>query len=186
MIGGVDQTKLNMRAFILSTNDAVKASDITLSIESPTRGRIPVQLGTNGDILNFPHEKTLLREDQPVFSNQPKGTLKMVVSLSIPVPDNLSFRYARLADGTAELNKLIKAKAGLLSFIAPKAKGVVFVFPKASGGKAKVTVVEPSGPKEFIAGPDGQVKLKLDKSLVKANPEIKLSEKPEGVVPDID
>jgi hypothetical protein len=107
-------------------------------------------------------------------------------SVWLPIPDALSFRYAILGDGVAEANKMIKAQAGIMSLLAPKAKGVLFLFPKASAGKAKVIIATSAGRKESTADKDGEIELKMEKSLLSENPEVRMSEKPKAVVPDIE
>src|SRR5205807_528971 len=102
-----------MRMFVSSTNKSVDPANITLAIHSASKGTIPVSLDTNGQILKFPHEKELVRENPSMVANQPKGSLRMMVSVQLPTPDTLTFRYARLGDGAAEMNKLIKSQAGL-------------------------------------------------------------------------
>lgn len=183
----VDQTKLLVRVFVSSQNKAVHPSDISLTIQSSAKGMIPVQVGTNGQILNFPHEKELSRENPSIIANQPKGTLGLSISTQIVLPEALTFHYERLGDGVAEANKAIKAQAGmLLSLLAPKAQGVVFCFPKASAGKASVVIASSAGKQAFTADEKGRVKLKLEKNLLSENPEVQLSEKPQVVVPDIE
>src|ERR1041385_8698655 len=185
IVSTIDQTKLAVIVRVGSTNKSVNPADIRRVLFRAT-GAIPVEVSTNGQILNFPHRKELAREDPPIVSNQPKGSLIMTIFLHLVVPDSLSFRYARLADGVAEVNKAIKAQAGfLLSFLAPKAEGVVFLFPKTSGGKAKVEIESASGHKEYLADTNGVIKLKLEKSLLKENPEVKMSERP-LIVPDVE
>jgi hypothetical protein len=182
----VDPTKLEIRVFVSSSNKAVHSSDISLTIQSATKGMIPVLLGTNGQVLKFPDETNLRRENPPVIANQPKGTVRLLVTLQIPPSDELTFRYNRLGNGVAEINKSIKAQAGMvLSLLAPKVQGVVFFFPKASAGKAKVEIASTAGKREYTADKHGQIKLKLDKALLAENPEVRVSEKPASIVPDI-
>ena len=182
----VDPTKLEIHVFVSSSNKAVHPSDISLTIQSATKGMIPVLLGTNGQVLKFSDETNLRRENPPVSVNQPKGTVQLVVTLQIPPSDELTFRYNRLGDGIAEINKSIKAQAGMmLSLFAPKLQGVVFYFPKASAGKAKVEIASTLGRREYTADKHGQVKLKLDKALLAENPEVRVSEKPASIVPDM-
>lgn len=185
-IAEVDPTKIEIHVFVASRNKAVQPSDISLTIQSAVSGNTPVPLGTNGQIFKFPHTKELRRENPPVVSNQPKGTLNLMITIQIPPSDDLTFPYRRLGDGVAEINKSIKAQAGLmLSLFAPKVQGVVFLFPKASAGKAKVEIVSAAGKREYTADKNGVIELKLDKALVVENPEVKLSEKPEHIVPDM-
>jgi len=183
---GIDQTKLVVCPMVTSKEKAVHPADILLTIQSRASGDIPVKLGDDGQILNFPHEKKLSRENPSIRSNQPKGTLSLVVNFRIPLPEELAFRYARLGDGVAEANKAIKSQAGMLSFLAPKAEGVIFFFPKTSVGKARVEIISTTGRQEYSADEHGQVKLKLEKPLLAKNPEVKMSEKPQVVVPDME
>lgn len=186
LVGGVDAAKLDVRVFISSNNKAVHPEDISLTIRSAIKGKIPVQLSTNGQVLNFPHEKELLRENPSIIANQPKGTLRLGLTMQLPQSDELTFRYNRLGDGVAEVNKAIKAQAGLLSSFAPKAEGVIFFFPQTSAGKAKVEVASASHKAEYTADEHGQVKLKLEKKLLAENPEVKISEKPQAIMPDME
>jgi hypothetical protein len=185
-IATVDPAKLLIQVFVASTNKAVRPSEISLTIHSAGKGLIPLRLGTNGQFMNFPLEKDLRRENPSIVANQPAGSLRIVVAVQIPPSNELTFRYRRLADGVAEINKSIKAQAGMvLSLFAPKVQGVVFLFPKASAGKAKVAIASAAGRKEYTADRYGQVILKLDKSLLAENPEVTVSEKPANIVPDL-
>jgi len=186
MIAAVDPAKLDVRVFVSSQNKAVRPPDISLTIQSASKGRIPVPVGTNGQVLKFPHEKELRRENPSIIANQPKGTLSLLISMRLPQSDELTFRYKRLGNGVAELNKAIKAQAGLLSFLAPKAEGVIFFFPKASAGKAKVEIASTSRKLAYTADAQGHVKLKMDKALLLENPEVRVSEKPQSIVPDME
>jgi len=179
-----DQSKLMVQVFIASTNKAVRPADILLTIQSPSQGKISVPVSTNGQIIDFPHRRELVQENPSIIANQPKGTLNLFIGYQIPL-EGLSFRYARLGHATAEANKMIKSQAGMMSMLAPKARGVVFMFPKKSSEPAKVTILTAAGRKEFVADQDGRVKLKLEESLLSENPEVQMSEKPDVVLPDM-
>jgi hypothetical protein len=186
-IAVVDPAKLEIHVLVGSRNKAVHPADITLTIRSAARGMLPVTISTNGLIAAFPHQKDLRRENPPVVSNQPKGTLSLTVTMQLPPSDQLTFRYARLEDGVAEINKAIRAQAGMvLSAFAPKAGGVVFLFPKTAAGKARVEIASVAGRREYTADKDGRVILKLDTALVKENPNVTVSEQPEHIVPDLE
>lgn len=183
---GADQSRLFVQVFVSSRNKAVQGSDITLTIQSAKEGNVPLQISTNGQILNFPHRKELVRENPFIIANQPKGTLSMYLRYEVPPAEELTFKYSRLGNASAEANKMIKSQAGLMSWVAPKSKGVVFVFPKESAGRAKVSIRAAAGSKEFTADDKGMVKLKLENSLLSENPDVQLSEKPQMVLPDIE
>jgi hypothetical protein len=178
----VNQSNLVLRGLFSSKNDAVRPGDIQLTIHSKKRGDIPVELTTNGEIKAFPHTEELAKENPPVISNLPKGTLNMAIMLYIPPPDGLSFPYSKLRNGVVEFNKLIKAEAGLFSMFAPKSKEVIFFFPNTSTGKAKVEITSASGKKEYRAGAHGQLKVELD-SKVADDAEVRVSEKVLGLAP---
>jgi hypothetical protein len=186
-ISTVDASKLQLLVFVSSTNKSVQRSNITLTIQSRLKGPIPLTIDTNGQILKFPLDKDLLTENPPIHANQPKGSLRLFVTMQITPPDGLVFRYNRLGDGVAEMNKTIREQAGwALSLMAPKAKGVVFVFPEDRARKARVEVMAAAGRQFFLADTNGVVKVKLEKSLLSENPEVKMSEKPEQIVPDFE
>lgn len=186
-IAAVDPAKLQIHVFVSSTNKTVRAADITLTIASAVKGRIPVTLSTNGQILEFPLARELHRENPPVVSNQPRGSLRLAITIQIPPTDELTFRYARLGDGVVEMNKSIRLQAGLvMSLFAPKVQGVVFLFSKNSAGKAIVKIASATGQRNYTADRNGRIKLKLEKSLLAENPEVILSEKPNHIIPDLE
>jgi len=186
-IAKIDPAKLQVWMFVASTNKSVHPSDITLTLHSASRGLISLPLGTNGQILKFPHDPELVRENPSFVANQPKGTLQLTVTIQLPLPVELTFPYRRLGDGVAEANKSIREQAGLaLSWFAPKADGVVFSFSKASAGKATVEIAAAAGKKKYTADHNGQVTLKLEKPLLAENPEVKVSEKPVNIAPDLE
>ena len=187
-----DQTKLVVRVLITSKDKAVHPADIHLTIQSAVKGSIPVQLDRNGRVLNFPYDETLRRENPIVTSNLPKGTGVLTLNDYLPMPDELTFPYQLLGDAAAEANngstkanKIIQGSyAGQLPLFKRTIQGVVFVFPKSSAGKATVEIASATGKKEYTADARGQIKLKLEKSLLTENPEVTVSEKPQYVVPD--
>jgi hypothetical protein len=190
MAASVDPTKILARVTI-SSRRAVHPGDISLTIQSAVKGPIPVELGTNGEVLKFPHDKELRRENPSIIANQPKGTLNLLVSVQLPIPEDLTFRYHRLGDSATEPGRIIKTQAGILSRLglsprsAPKAQGVIFFFPKTSAGKAKVEIAAASGRREYTADRSGRIILKLEKTLLAEDPEVILSEKPQQIVPDM-
>src|SRR3984957_2779509 len=80
-----DQTKLVVRVLITSKDKTVHPADIHLTIQSSIKGSIPVQLGTNGQVLNFPHDETLRRENPIIISDLPKGTTVLTLNDYLPM-----------------------------------------------------------------------------------------------------
>ena len=176
-----NQTKLAVQVRITSAK--VRSPDMHLMIQSRSSGAIPVKLGPAGEVVDFPRTEKLRREDPPILTDQPKGTLLVSLRSELPAPEALSFPYARLTDGLAEMKRITKAEAGMLSALAPSPQTVVFVFPKSSAGKAKVEITSAKEPKEWVADTNGFVKFTVEKSLIKENPQVRLSEKVEHIFP---
>ena len=177
-----DQTKLAVHVFIQANR---RTTNLTATIQSAS-GNIPLELGEGGRILKFPHTPELVRENPPIIANQPKGTMGLTLSGELVMPDGLTFRYARLGEGVAEANRMIKSQAGWFSLLAPKAQGVGFFFPKTNAVRAKIKIQSATGSKQFTADEHGLIKIKLEKSLLTENPEVMLSEKPLRVMPDLE
>lgn len=177
----IDRKKLVVLAQVTSRNKAVKPSEITLTIKSAA-GAIPVRLGPDGDLLDFPRTDALRKENPPIETNQPKGTLALSMGLGLVVPEAQTFRYARVADGIAEGNKAVKAQAGMLALVAPSLKAVVFFFPPRSAGKATVEIAAAGGKQILTADAGGEVKFPLDAKLAAENPEVRVSERPARIL----
>lgn len=177
----VDYTKLVVLAQFGSSNKAVKPSEITLTIKS-TSGAIPIRLSPFGDLLDFPQSEALRKENPPIETNQPKGTLALSMGLGLVIPEATTFRYVRIVEGIAEGNKAVKAQAGLLSLVIPELKSVVFFFPASSAGKATVEIAAAGGKKILTADASARVKLTLDPKLAVENPEVRASERPTRIL----
>src|SRR5262249_33537818 len=148
MANGVNRSNLWLDMLVHSTNHTVHATNIVLTIRSAAQGNLPLAHDAHGRILDFPESKQLLREDPPIISNQPKGSLSLIITFQIPMTNWPAFRYACLGNGAAEMNKLIKAQAGwTMSWMAPKVDSVIFFFAPTNAGKAKVVIASSTGQK---------------------------------------
>jgi len=177
----IDRKKLIVLAQVTSSNKAVKPSDITMTIKSAS-GEIAIRLGADGEVLDFPRTDALRKENPPIESNQPKGTLALSMGLGLVIPDAATFRYAQMVDGIAEGNKAVKAQAGMLAVVAPTLKAVVFFFPPRSTRKATVEIAAAGGKKILTADAGGEVKVLLDPKLAVENPEVRISERPARIL----
>src|SRR5215475_12195014 len=111
-IDQIDSKKLAVTAQVSSKNKEVKPASITMTIKS-AGGDIPIKIGPAGDILEFPRNDALRKENPPIETNQPKGSLQLTFSLGLAVPTTNNFPYSRLMEGVAEANKFVKSQAGL-------------------------------------------------------------------------
>lgn len=182
----IKQTNLVFHILIGSSNNAVKPSDIHLTIESANQGKIPVRLGSKGEILDFSQDEDLRRENPFVVSDKPKGSLLFGAWVYVPMPEGLTFRYSHLANAVVEANKAAdRAKQMAITdfpeFFSGKVDGVGIVFPKSGAGKAKIIIATSAGKKEYIADGHGVIKLKINPKLQAENPLVIVSEKPDWI-----
>ena len=160
-----------------------------LTIHSASKGDLPLQLGGRGQLLAFPVDDDLRRENPPVLSDQPKGTLGFGYWVYVPRPAGVTFQYNLLANAVDEANQAA-ARANAMAKTdygqaAPMFEGaitgVALVFPRASAGKAKITVQTAEGIKEYTADSHGIIKLKMNPHLRAENPTLTASERPDWI-----
>jgi hypothetical protein len=180
-IDQINSQKLSVSAQVASKNKDIKPSAITMTIKSAT-GDLPIRIGPEGDLLEFPQNEALRKENPPIETNQPKGSLVLTLNLGLPVPATTAFPYDRFVEGLAEGNRVAKAHAGELAAVAPNLKVVIFVFPKSSAGTATVEIGARAGKKLLTADASSQVKILIDQKLSAENPEVKLSERPTRIL----
>jgi len=200
LIKGVNTNNFELHVTINSTNQAVHPADIQITIQSVIKGPISVRLDTNGQMIDFPHDEALRRENPKVTINQPEGSSSVTVFGDMPILAGSSFRYHRLGDGLEETRTTIaKATAAIIrpSYIgwgnyiewwfssSLKIKGVIIAFPKSSARKATVEIMSAKGVQTYRPDAGGHIKLKLDQSLLLEDPEVKVSEKPLIIGPDL-
>ncbi len=161
---------------VASNNKAIKPGSITLTIQSKS-GPTDIKIDPDGEIRSFPLTQELLKENPPVLTNQPKGTLLIGGGMGIILPDSLTYSYQQLNDLLAQASVEMKKQAGLLlSFMVPRAKGLIFEF--SSPRKQTVTIAFKNGLKVLQADGDGGITLPIDKTSLTENPTVTLSEKP--------
>ena len=189
----IDQSKLVFHVLISSQKKSVRPGDIHLTVQGKDQEPIAIRLGDRGQILNFPHDAALRRQNPQVLSDQPKGSLFFGVWYYLPMPKELTFPYSRLADAVAEANKakdtankMVKeGYAGQVSPFTGKIQGLVFVFPKSSAGKARIDIGAAGGKKEYTADKNGNAMVRFEPSLQAENPPVTVSERPRWVALNI-
>jgi hypothetical protein len=93
-----------------------------------------------------------------VQSNQPKGRIKVDVSIDSRTPPGTRMSYAQLSESVPVMERGIKEMAGMMSFMAPKVRELVLRFDKAS--QQTVTLTLPGG-KKMLWKSDAQGHAKL-------------------------
>jgi RNA polymerase sigma factor (sigma-70 family) len=185
----VNQTNLVLRIIIVSNNKTVRPSDIHLTIQSARRGNIAVKLGSKGQILDFPDDEGLRRENPPVVSNQPKGSLHCNFWVYVPKPEGFTFPYSHLVNAVEEANRAMdranqEIKSDYARRVSPfsgDVSGVGLVFGPSSARKAKIVIQTAAGRKDYVADAHGVIRLKINPELQAENPMITVSEKPEWI-----
>ena len=183
----INPTNLTFHFLVGAKN--VNAKDLHLTIHSATKGDIPLHLGGRGQLLSFPCDDDLRRENPPVISDQPKGTLGMGYWVYVPRPAGVTFQYDLLANAVDEANKaaaranqMAKSDYGQsVPMFSGRVNGIGLMFPQASAGKAKVTIQTTEGMKEYVADSHGIIKLKINPRLQAENPAMTASERPDWI-----
>jgi hypothetical protein len=181
----INPTNLVFRFLITSNKKAVNPPDIHLTIQSTSKGKIALRLGSKGEILDFPYDEDLRRENAVVISDQPKGSLVLGIWAYVPMPDDLTFHYSHLANAVDEANKAaVRANqlaksydTGVPPFFSGKVNGVGLVFHQSGAGKAKIVIATSAGAREYVADADGVIKLKINPKLKAEDPLVIVSEK---------
>jgi RNA polymerase sigma factor (sigma-70 family) len=188
----INRTNLVFHFIIASENKSVRPADIHLTIQSKTKGNIPLKLGSKGEMLDFPCDDELRQENPPVVSDQPKDSLHSGIWVYAPVPETLSFHYSRLVSAVTEAkqaadraNQMANSPDGreLAPFLGRvnafgNVNGVGLVFQRASAGKAKIAIATSAGTKEYVANADGVIALKINPRLETEDPLVTVSERP--------
>jgi len=185
----INHTNLAYYFIISSKNKGVNPKDIHLTINSPSRGKIPVQLGKRGQILDFPCDDDLRQENPTVTCDQPQDSLAPGLWVWVPVPDSLTFHYDHFVKAVDEANHAAARARGLpdsnpvkdLVAGAPETQGVALVYPESRAGKAKISIATPDGLKEYVANSHGIIQIKINPRLQAGNPLVTLSEKPSWI-----
>ncbi len=167
---------------VASKNETVSPGAVTLTIQAKGGAR-KLHVDPDGEIQGFPLSNKLLKENPPIVSNQPKGTLRLGGGLFFNVQPATTYRYRKLDSLLDAGNAVSKKRAGFFSLVAPQAKSVLFVFFHHVG--QTLTVHSKSAPQTLTANEKGEISLRLDKALLAENPRVTLSEKPSKVLPDL-
>ena len=162
---------------ISSTNAEVTPQTIEFMIKAPD-GWQTFSPDENGVIV-FP--------DQPdwaglnLLSNQPKGTLQLVIGFSARRLTSTSIPYQGLMGLVPQFEEALTALASMQGEQAPKIKGLTIQFSEGSG--AAVHVLAQKGRQTLKPHSSGLVIIKYSDALWQENPPVEFDELPIGISP---
>ena len=156
-------------------NKAIKPADVVLTVaHAGGRERLPVSADGFMEVVPNP---AWIKEDAMIYTSLPKGEKVQLDALfASRTRDKLELPYADLMTSVPQWDALLKEKAGMLRFMLPTFNGVDIHFAKPAG--QTVQVMAKGGARTYTADAKGEIKLKLDDTLMQGNPPVILSERP--------
>ena len=116
-----------------------------------------------------------------LLTNQPKGTLQLVIAYSAKPLKSLQPSYQELMGLVPQFEESLTALATMQGQPPPKIKGLTIQMPEGSG--ASVHVLSSKGEQTFEPHPNGIVLVRYDDAAWRENPPVEFDEMPLGIVP---
>lgn len=154
---------------IESSLPGVRADAIRLTIES-ARGAIAVPVGADGR-LDFPMSDALLRENPPVATIQPKGTLTLTVSFELKLTPGPRVDWRDVEAALAQADAVVRGQGG-------RSDGAEFDFDPAAHAHIDT---EGAAPRRFEADADGRIL--MPRAVGAQATALRLSTAPRAVLP---
>lgn len=168
-----ERDKVILYARLVPVNKAIAPPDAKLVVVDGA-SRTPMPLDAAGRARIDPNRQWL-NDDAKIWTSLPSGE-KMSVSFDIGavLPDAAQWNYATVMGAVPQANAAIGKVAGAFSMFVPTMRSVIFKFDKP----AQLTIRTRSGEQRYASDAKHQVRLKLDKELLKENPLVALSAQP--------
>jgi hypothetical protein len=168
-----ERDKVILYARLVPVNKAIAPPDARLVVVDGA-SRTPMPLDAAGRTRVNPNPQWLAN-DARIWTSLPNGE-KMSLSFDIGavLPEAPQWNYATVMGSVPQANAAIGKVAGALSMFVPTMKTVIFKFDKP----AQLTIKARDGERRYASDAKHQVRLKLDKDLLKENPLVALSERP--------
>ncbi len=159
-------------------NKSIKPQDVVLTVVAgEEKIRIPVRADGSFDLVPDPR---LVKSNPMVLTSMPAGEKSAFSFIARPLlGEGLRFNYANVMASVKQMNSLMKANSGLMSFFMPKFIGIEFQFGKPA--QQYVQILAKNGAKKIAVDAKGAVQLQIDESLIAENPAIVLSERPQNM-----
>jgi len=162
---------------IVSTNPKVAPESITFKIKVED-GWESFSPDKNGDI-QIPDRPDWA--DLTLISDQPKGTLQLVIGFRARQLSSTSTSYQELMGLVPQFQEALTALAKLQGQSAPDIKGLSIQLPEGSG--ATVNILSQKRKTTLKSSSAGLVIMKYNKALWTENPPVEFDEIPIGIVP---
>jgi hypothetical protein len=168
-----ERDKVILYARLIPVNKAIAPGDVKLVVVDGA-SRTPLPLDASGRVRLVPNPQWLA-DDARIWTSLPTGE-KSSISFDIGavLPEAAQWNYASVMGAVPQSNAAIGKVAGALSMFVPTMKSVIFKFDKP----AQMTIRAKDGERRYATDAKHQLRLKLDKDLLKENPVVALSERP--------
>lgn len=168
-----ERDKLILYARLVPVNRAIAPPDAKLVVVDGA-SRTPLPLDAHGRTRIVPNPQWLA-DDARIWTSLPNGE-KMQLSFDIGavLPETAQWNYAAVMGAVPQANAGIGKVAGMLSMFVPTMTSVIFKFDKP----AQLTIKARDGERRYATDAKHQLRLKLDKDLLRENPLVALSERP--------
>ena len=156
----------------------VRPEDIRVVIHAK-QGAIAVPVAAGGEV-KFPVSDALREENPPVETNQPKGSLALIVNVALRTGDGLRVPWSDIEAGLTQVKAFYADSRGAS---APAISGVEVHF---STGSAAMLTIEGNNERLLMADPAGRIIVTRDVVLQNKEPVLVFSRAPEFVLPYTD
>lgn len=130
-------------------------------------------------VIKFPDNPAWAKK--VLISNQPKGTLQLVVSYGAKPVTSTSISYQDLMSLVPQFDEALTALANMSDQAGPEVKGLTVQLPEGSG--AAIHVLAKNGKKTLKPYSTGVVVMKYNKALWQENPPVEFDQLPIGIMP---
>jgi hypothetical protein len=160
---------------IESKNASVRPETIKIVIHAKS-GAITVPVAPSGEV-KFPVTDALRTENPQVETNQPRGSLALIVNVALKIGDRLRVPWADVDKGLDQVRQFYAATQGSA---APTISGVEAHF---SAGKDAMLTIEGKSERLLMADPAGRIVVTREMANENPGAVLAFSRAPEFVVP---
>jgi hypothetical protein len=168
-----ERDKVILYARLIPVNKAIAPPEAKLVVVDGA-SRTPLPLDASGRMRLVPNQQWLAN-DAKIWTSLPVGEkMRMSFDIGAVLPEATQWNYAAVMGAIPQANAGVGKVAGMLSMFVPTMKSLIFKFDKP----AQLTIKARSGEQRYASDAKNQLRLKLDKDLLKENPLVAVSERP--------